>query len=710
MVETSFDEKKTGYAPAEQGSGPILSSSSSSTENRYEPSYPVSGHYYGEMIVPDPGRSALDLRVDIDAHHAHSPVMHRVSGDIYQLYNSPLEGEKAVYQESWVVDTPAVKWSSCEVVIEGSVRYYRSEYPPINVRIIIPWSSQGIGQAEVTFTTVGTSTHTVYCCNKVCDAFRSVTLEVDVCQSMNKPPLLPSYDTHAHSHRPADLPKWNLTIEEAYNSAGIAMTVNPTHSIIDDSTNPVWNNAELHDAMETYFSQYPGIWPKWHVWCLLASSHELPGVAGIMFDWSVKPPGRQGIAVFRNHPWFADLPSSALAHETEAAAMRTFLFCYVHEIGHAFNLLHSWQKSRANPPQRDRPDALSWMNYPYRYDHRNGLNAFWSNFCFRFDDEELIHLRHGDRNTVILGGEPLVEGAALSTIPEVTEGPIQFLVRSKGYFHFMEPVILELKVKNVSDTPMSLATELNPEFGGVLLHIQRPDGHTMIYEPLLCKMGEPEIRELPPGGRHCQNIQVSFGRHGHYFDEPGLYRIRAVYQGLGEVFIPSDIHHVRIGYPLSREEDRAAQTFYSQITGMALYLGGSDSPFLKAGMDYLRTMAEKFQESPVGAHLSLILAQNLAHPFHRITDGKRFIYRQANPEEALVLTNRAAKQHEQDETTFQNITYHHLARTKATLLATLGRKREAVQELKELIEYLGGRGVKRDILDEINAYAKKLTL
>jgi hypothetical protein len=47
----------------------------------------VSGRYDGEMTSPDAGKHALDLRVDIDMRHANSPVMNRVSGDIYQVYS-----------------------------------------------------------------------------------------------------------------------------------------------------------------------------------------------------------------------------------------------------------------------------------------------------------------------------------------------------------------------------------------------------------------------------------------------------------------------------------------------------------------------------------------------------------------------------------------------------------------------------------------------
>jgi hypothetical protein len=49
--------------------------------------------------------------------------------------------------------------------------------------------------------------------------------------------------------------------------------------------------------------------------------------------------------------------------------------------------MHSWQKSLANPPGVDNPNALSWMNYPWRYPA--GPDAFWKAFPFQYVDGRL---------------------------------------------------------------------------------------------------------------------------------------------------------------------------------------------------------------------------------------------------------------------------------------------------------------------------------
>jgi hypothetical protein len=53
----------------------------------------------------------------------------------------------------------------------------------------------------------------------------------------------------------------------------------------------------------------------------------------------------------------------------------------VHELGHAFNLAHSWQKSLGTGwvPLADQPEARSFMNYPYAV--RGGQEAFFASLA-----------------------------------------------------------------------------------------------------------------------------------------------------------------------------------------------------------------------------------------------------------------------------------------------------------------------------------------
>jgi hypothetical protein len=681
------------------------------------------------------GSSELDLRVDIDPRYQNSPVMDRVSADVYRVFEfrvpgwPPLPGRPPslprppirwrVYQESWIIDTPSVAWHRCKVVITGTVRFYKGTHPVTTAHIDIPWGSfQSAGPATVTLTEAsGTK---IYSCARQSHCFRDLDLEIDVCESVNTAPTVPTYDTHSHDNRPADLPQRTLTIEEAFREAGICVNVLPEQTVIDDSDPDLatWSDDELHDAMEQHFSRYPGAWPKWAMWGLLASRYEVPSVAGIMFDYGTayggpgRAPERQGFAVFRQHSWFNALVETP-ATQAQAAAARQFLYTWVHEAGHAFNFLHSWDKSR--------PDALSWMNYDWRYDNRNGQDSFWGDFEFRFDDEELIHLRHGDRSEVIPGGDPWSTGWHLEApvgamSQEEGDAPLELLVRSKQSFSLLEPIVIELRLRNdLEGIPLAVDPRLSPEYGTVAIHIRQPDGHVVEYHPIACKLALPEAailqgKEAREGeDRISRQVLLSFGRDGFCFDQPGVYLVRALYVGLGDLEVTSNLHRIYVGPPTSPQENELVARYLTYEVGMNLYLGGSLSPFLKQGFQLLREVAERFQDSMPGARAARLVGHALARPFTRIEDDALVNIHEPEPEQALEVTEAARDLcHESEDPSF-NIEYHQLARDRAQYLAMLHREDDARRELQQLRDDLAERRVNEPVLESIDEFTRELS-
>ena len=144
--------------------------------------------------------------------------------------------------------------------LTGTVRFWNGIHPETTLKIVITLGPTGpTGPVQVVFTPQG-GQPAAYNCSKKSDCFRKLNLEIDVCKSVNQPPILPQYSTGAHATRPTDLPIRALTIEEAYREAGVCVKIRKNHSIIDD-TDPAfenWSGAELRDAMETYFSQIAG--------------------------------------------------------------------------------------------------------------------------------------------------------------------------------------------------------------------------------------------------------------------------------------------------------------------------------------------------------------------------------------------------------------------------------------------------------------------
>lgn len=687
----------------------------------------ISGRYGGfQGGGPFVVSRRLDLRIDVDLrHNSNSPVMNRVSGDHFRrglvfVPGRPLRFSET-YVESWIVDNPVVRWQRCRAIITGDVRYYRGVHPATTVRIEVPWSWGAIGDAVVTFTTAGVA-GAPYTCGYVSDAFRSLELEVDYATSVDIAPDAPAYDTTWHANRPADTPARTLSIAEAFRETGVEVTMSGGRNQIDDSAAGFtsWSPAELHDAMETAYSRYGSTWPDWRMWGLQAGRFDNPSVGGIMFDAAAayggagRAPERQGFAVFRNHSWFTDLVAGTPANQEQARAMRHYLYTWVHEAGHAFNLLHSWDKGRAS--------SLSWMNYDWKYDAINGADQFWANFRFRFDDEELIHIRHADRAAVVMGGDPWASGGHLENpgaayLEPGPEQPVELLVRAKRYYEFLEPVEVELRLRNLSTVPTVIDARLDPRYGSTTVVIGKPDGTTVQFGSVMCLLGQAEVRTLSPApsgddapgpDRYSEKVPLSYGSDGFLFEQPGTYRIRAVYSA-GDAFAVSPVTVIRVGQPAGLEEDRFAGDFFTPQVGLTMALGGSMSEHLGAGLDTLREAADRLADRAVGPKAAQVVAASIGDDFYRRTetgDGDAMVkVHGADPAAALALTApaRQALHSEGDKT--DNLAYRELVEFRADLHAANGDPDLAANELTALGDDLARRGANPDVVADVQAHA-----
>jgi hypothetical protein len=691
---------------------------------------PISGNYYGTMKSPQNGKYELDLRVDVDASYPNSPVLNRVSGDIFEVFNTAGNTWR-VYKESWICESPDTNYQSTLAQITGNTRSWSTQSNSRALKIIIPWNGTQVGPATVTISDAVLSDN--YECSWKSTRFREIDMEIDVCKSVNSNPLLANYSTHAHNNRPASVADRKLTIESVYSEAGAIVRIDPNHTIIDDSDPDFdsWTAAELHNAMVQHFKGISAN-PQWKMWGLLAGKYEDAGVGGVMFDAAAQfggagvAPERQGFAVFRNHSWFDKLKAGSPADQDEAAAARKFLYTWVHEAGHAFNFLHAWDKAR--------PDALSWMNYDWKYDIRHGSDAFWNRFEFQFDEDELVHLRHGNRAAVIMGGDSWSSGGHLESVPnelasaEIVDGrpPLELLIRSIGNFEFLEPVEIEIRLRNLANNPINVDGNLHPEFGTLSVFVKDPSSRVRDFEPLMCKLAEAKLTVLAPKAtkkaeegpdRLSKTVSVSFGGHGFYFDQPGEYSVRAVYRGpstldgenqksaLGGVLIPSNVHHISIGFPTRPEQDRLASDFFTPQVGLNLYFGGSQAPELKKGLDVLQSIASAYPEKRAAARAATVVAQAVGRPFFGLDQAEnklRKIHEQ-NPQEALKITDPFLAVFAQSKDEAANLPHRRLVEQRAKYWQCLDDPEQARREVQTAHEQLKARGVNSSVLASLDA-------
>lgn len=141
-------------------------------------------------------------------------------------------------------------------------------------------------------------------------------------------------------------------------------------------------------------------------------------------------------------------------------------------------------------------------------------------------------------------------------------------------------------------------------------------------------------------------------------------------------------------------------TFSDQV-GLSLYLQGSRSPFLKKGTELLQSLADRYKNSLLGANTAIALAQGVSRPFFRVADpqSQRMVMTaQADPKEALKLTDMPLKLLQQSSDKLLNLAYARVVRRRAEYHEAAGTPGEAKNELSKLQGDLAERGANPSVI------------
>jgi hypothetical protein len=437
--------------------------------------------------------------------------------------------------------------------------------------------------------------------------FHAVEFEFDRVSDVPAASKVTQIQTCAHPNRPAGLACENLTIENVFQRSGFNVTKSGADNVVpvaDAGANTTWSDMEMHDAMQVYWSRFANL-PQWSLWTLFARQHDMGnGLGGIMFD-DIGPNHRQGTSLFVD-----SFISQAPGGDPNPAAwvQRMRFWTAVHEMGHSFNLAHSWQKSLGTPwiPLANEPEARSFMNYPYNVS--GGQSAFFADFEFRFSNGELLFMRHAPKRFVQMGNADWFDHHGFQQ-PELAAAPelqLQLRVnRPQAIFEFLEPVVLELKLTNVSTMPKLLDRNL----------LLASEEMTVIIK----KDGKP-ARQWSPYARYCQNkapvaldqgkslyesLFISAGTNGWDIAEPGNYTVQMALEVAGEEIISNPIR-LRVLPAQTFDAEYCAQEIFSEDVGRILAFDGSG--VLDSGNQALEELVARLPKSQAAAHARVALA------------------------------------------------------------------------------------------------------
>lgn len=532
------------------------------------------------------------------------------------------------------------------------------------------------------------------------------SVDIDLARVQGAAPEVTSYDTSTHPTRPKDLPLETLSLATVFDRAGFGVSMSSDAKEIqlsDAGADGAWSKAELHNAMVTYWSRWADR-PQWAVWVLFAAQPEDsvsdPHRArwGLMFD-QIGASQRLGAAVFTTR--IEELQKRwAPSDSNPAWHQRMKFYAAAHEIGHAFNLPHCFRESQWIPHSESR----TFMNYPQ--DVVGGVEAFFSTFRFRFDDDELVFMRHAPRHFVQMGNANFLHSnAGLDGDSDATQTGRWALTlranRESNAFSFLEPVVMEFKLTNASASEAPVDAQVLDE--RITVWVQRSGGVTRRWRPMVTAQccvqhATPLNRGASLYGAHL----VSASAQGWLIDEPGTYSVRAAVDVGGEIVF-SNVVTLHVARPGSDEESKLAPDYFTEDAARCLVFGGA--PGLPAAMNTLEEIAARCTANPAALHATRALALPKLRNYKVLEigdDRSQFAIRSAKADvSAAAKTLTAALLNEPDRAadTFGHIKYFAALNGLVSAMTSAGNDVDAKQVNQHTIATMKRRNILASVVE-----------
>jgi hypothetical protein len=613
------------------------------------------GSYRGRLKAHTDTVLNIELRIEKD--------INVVSADFFRdgTYYGSLRGHLRALDDALVATDPRFifDWQA-DSAIAGRLEIRLHSAEVLAVTCIVPDSMPTEYQGNAVFDS---------------DYYRTINIEVDKLLGLPWPPEYSTRDIPA-DQQPADLENLTISVASVFRKAGINARVSYNDSSLPSDIGSRagrpgeedrWDEREMHELMSTSYSRSLNE-REWWLYLLMTTRfdggpaynaqkgvfitddkdkdkilNDGVGTTGIIFDhksgdimdpWSsfrkdfhqdnpntdfgregafANARTRQGVSVF----WHEMQDYLAKDEKPDWYQGRELIQTIMHELGHALNMPHSWLVGRSN--------TTSFMNYPQNYPHGGTLSArianYWNRFDYKFDPEELFHMRHGFYNEVIPGGKnEFMRWTSSSVFVDPTAGGtrsnISLRIRpTKGTFQFTEPVTVEVNIRNHSSENIPIG-KLSPAYGDVHFAIRKPTGVVQRYNPPLFKC-EAERTTLAGVGSetgdsnktHVTSLMV--GAQGFVFDTPGRYEVTATISDPSSgIMVVAEPTYFWVAYPNQVDEAVANQIFTTQA-GLFLYMAGGEH--LSAGRDALEEVVFRYPEHPFSAHANLVLGLNLLY-------------------------------------------------------------------------------------------------
>jgi hypothetical protein len=187
-----------------------------------------------------------------------------------------------------------------------------------------------------------------------------------------------------------------------------------------------------------------------------------------------------------------------------------------------------------------------------------------------------------------------------------------------------------------------------------------------------------------------ESAYIGYGKDGHVFDTPGVYKLRGIYYALDGSVVQSEVISLRVRTPFNTTDEEGADLFLGEEQGMLLYLLGSDADELQSGNEAFEQILEKHADSPLAVYAQLIKGCNAAREFKTITDDQQVSVRDPQPEVATKMLSAVIDASE-GEGGVDNITLNMVMQRLTHAQIAAGDKKGARATIKRMSDTLPGK-------------------
>jgi len=389
-----------------------------------------------------------------------------------------------------------------------------------------------------------------------------------------------SYNIHNQPYKSIELVDKTINIKKILKKTGLNVSILDNKSIVTPfnlTKMGVLSRREIHDILQIYWSQIENKNKKTILILEASSFSDSKAVLAMNFKFS-NDSKFSGIVVF-NDSIMLTCPPDGMGQKKFKKWMLLFSIC--HNIGHTFNLDHSWERSASPALMKIKDDqkSLSFMNNPHFYD--NGMKEFIKKFKFNYDNNELVQIRHASFDNNQLAS--ILPAKRRNSNPFTIEVRIN---RPTNNIYYMEPVIIECKIKNKSNNIQQ--KELTKEIiaSNLIVGISNNKSTNIKYIQPYYDMQNSSGRHLIESEKSIYtSLFVSADPGGWLIDEPGTYTVSAYFINSKQIIVSNILTLTVMAPKLKKLENLAQDYFCDEVARIYAFNG---STILENGNQVLR--------------------------------------------------------------------------------------------------------------------------